>query len=172
MTKDSKVRLVVGLAVAAAVVGFIAVGASYAQQPPPPPHRGMWMGHGPMMGGPFAQIRRGLRQLGLSDQQKSQIQTIFQGHKTDLQGFAARMQPARKALNDAITSGANEATIRQAAGGVAAVEADMAVFRAAVRAQVFAVLTPDQQAKAAQLQQQMQQRRMGRGWGPGKGPGF
>lgn len=48
----------------------------------------------------------------------------------------------------------------------------MAVFRAAVRAQVFAVLTPDQQAKAAQLQQQMQQRRMGRGWGPGKGPGF
>lgn len=111
MTKDSKVRLVVGLAVAAAVVGFIAVGASYAQQPPPPPHRGMWMGHGPMMGGPFAQIRRGLRQLGLSDQQKSQIQTIFQGHKTDLQGFAARMQPARKALNDAITSGANEATI-------------------------------------------------------------
>jgi Spy/CpxP family protein refolding chaperone len=50
---------------------------------------------------------------------------------------------------------------------VAAVEADMAVFRATVRAQVFAVLTPDQQAKANQLQQEAQQRWMGRRKGPG-----
>jgi Spy/CpxP family protein refolding chaperone len=167
MTKNSKVRMFVGLAIAAAVVGIIAVGVSYAQQPPPPPHGRMMMGpHGPMMGGPFAQIRRGFAQLGLSDQQKTQIKTIFQGHKADMQGFAARMQPARQALNAAIVGG-DEATIRSAAAGVAAVEADMAVFRATVRAQVFAVLTPDQQAKANQLQQEAQQRWMGRRKGPG-----
>lgn len=167
MTKNSKVRMFVGLAVAAAVVGTIAVGVSYAQQSPPP-RGGMMWDRGPMMRGPFAAIRRGLAQLGLSDQQETQIKTIFQGHKADIQGFAAKMRPARQALNQAITSGADEATIRAKAADVAAVEADMAVFRAAVRTQVFAVLTPDQQAKAHQLQQQRQQRRMG----PRKGPGF
>ncbi len=174
MTKNSKVRTLVGLAIAATVVGIIAVGVSFAQQPAGPPRGGMMMGRGaimggrgPMGGGPFAEIRRGLAQLGLTDQQKTQIKAIFQGHKADIQGFASRMPPARQALHHAIVSGADEAAIRQAAAGVAAVEADMAVFRAAVRAQVFTVLTPDQQAKANQLQQQAQQRWMGRRKGPG-----
>jgi periplasmic protein CpxP/Spy len=187
MRKNSKVRLLVGFAVSAAVVGMVAAGVSYAQQPPPPPRGGMMggqgqmtggqgpmmRGRGQMMGGPFAQIRRGLAQLGLSDQQKTQIKAIFQGHKADIEGFAARMRPARQALDAAIRNGADEATIRAKAADVAAVQADMAVFRAAVRKQVFAVLTPDQQAKADQIQQQMAQRRMGmRGMGMRRGPGF
>jgi Spy/CpxP family protein refolding chaperone len=166
MTKNNKVRTLAGLAIAAAVVGIIAVGVSFAQQPAGPPHGKMMMGRGSMGGGPFAEIRRGLAQLGLTDQQKTQIKAIFAGHKADIQGFASRMQPARQALHNAITSGADEAAIRKAAAGVAAVEADMAVFHAAVRTQVFAVLTPDQQAKASQLQQQTQQRWMGRRRGP------
>lgn len=161
MTKNSKVRTLVGLAIAAAVVGVIAVGASFAQQPAGRPHAAMMTcGRGPM-GGPFMGIHRGLAQLGLTDQQKTQIKAIFEGHKADVQGFAARMQPARQALNAAIRGGADEATVRAKAADIAAVQADMAVLRAKVHAQVFAVLTPDQQAKAAQLQQQAQQRRRG-----------
>ena len=172
MTKNSKVRTLGGLVIAAAVIGVIAVGVSFAQQPAGPPHGGMMMGRGPMgwhgpMGGPFMAIRRGLAQLGLTDQQKTQIRAIFAGHKTDLHGFAARMQPARQALDNAIWTGADEATIKAKAADVAAVQADMAVFRATVHAQVFAVLTPDQQTKANQLQQQAQQRWMGRRKGPG-----
>ncbi len=177
MTKNSKVRRFVGLAIAAAVVGVIAAGAIFAQQQPAgPPSGGMAMGRGPMMGGrgpmggPFMAIRRGLAQLGLSDQQKTQIQAIFEGHKTDLQGFATRMTTAQKALNDAIWSGADEATIRAKAADVAAVQADMAVFRSTVHAQVFAVLTPDQQAKASQLRTQAQTGPRRMGWR--KGPGF
>ena len=118
------------------------------------------------MGGQFMGIHRGLAQLGLTDQQRTQSKAIFEGHKADVQGFAARMQPARQALNDAIRGGADEATIRAKAADIAAVQADMAVLRAKVHAQVFAVLTPDQQAKAAQLQQQAPQRRRGsRLWG-------
>ena len=196
MTKNSKVRMFVGLAAAAAVIGTIAVGVSYAQQPPAQPRGGMMMGgqgpamggrgqmmncrcemtggggrmmrgRGRMMDGEFAEARWGLGQLGLSDQQKTQIKGIFENHKTDLQGFATRMQPARQALNAAVRSGATEATIRAKAADVAAVEADMAVLRAAVHAQVFAVLTPEQQAKAKQLQEQAKQRWMGQRKGPG-----
>ncbi len=174
MTKNTKVRSLVGLAIAAGVVGIIAAGVIFAQQPAGPAPGGMMMGRGQMMGGrgpmgggPFAGIRRGLAQLGLSDQQKTQIKAIFAGHKADLEGFASRMQPARQALHQAIVSGADEAAIRKAAAGVAAVEADMAVFHAAVRAQVFAVLTPEQQAKANQLQVQAPQRWMGRRMGRG-----
>jgi Spy/CpxP family protein refolding chaperone len=161
-----------GLAIAVAVVGVIAAGAIFAQQPAGPPNGGMMMGRGPMgghgpMGGPFMAIRRGLAQLGLTDQQKTQIKAIFAGHKSDLQGFAAKMKPARQALNNAIWTGADEATIRAKAADVAAVQADMDVFRATVHAQVFAVLTPDQQAKAKQLQQQAQTRGMGRRMGRG-----
>ncbi len=166
MTKNSKVRTLVGLAIGAVVVGVIAVGVSFAQQPAGPAGGGMmgrgpWMGGRGPMGGPFMGIRRGLAQLGLTDQQKTQIKAIFDGHKTDIQGFAARMKTARQALDAAIWSGADEATIRAKAADVAAVQADMAVFRATIHTQVFAVLTPDQQAKANQLHQQGPWRRMG-----------
>ena len=148
MTKDSKVRTVLGVAVAAALVGTVAIGVTYADQQAPNGGGMMMRGHRMMAGGPLGAMRRGLSQLELSDQQKTQIKAIFQGHKADIQDFATKMRPARQALNNAITSGADETAIRAAAAGVAAVEADMAVFRAAVRAQVFAVLTSDQQAKA------------------------
>jgi periplasmic protein CpxP/Spy len=180
MTKNSKVRTMVGLTIGAAVVGIVAVGVSFAQQPAGPASGGM-MGRGarmgacgPMMGGrgpmggPLMGIRRGLARLGLTDQQKTQIKAIFDGHKTDIQGLAARMKTARQALDAAIWSGADETTIRAKAADVAAVQADMAVLRATIHTQVFAVLTPDQQAKANQLHQQGPWRRMG----GRKGPGF
>jgi periplasmic protein CpxP/Spy len=177
MTKNSKVRTLVGAAVAITVVGVIAAGAIFAeQQPAGPQGRGMMMGRGQMMGGrgpmggPMMGIGRGLGQLGLTDQQKTQVKAIFDGHKTDMQGFQTRMQTARKALDDAIWSGADEAAIRAKAADVAAVQADMDVFRSTVHAQVFAVLTPDQQAKASQLHQQGPMGQRGRGFR--KGPGF
>lgn len=194
MTKNSKVRMLVGLAFAAGVIGMVAAGVSYAQQPPAPPSGGTAAGQCPMMGpggqgqmmgrrgmmgprgmraaGPLARARMFLGQLGLSDQQKTEVKGILQGHKADVQKFQARMQPARQALSAAIMGGADEATIRARAADVAAVQADMDVFRAQVRAQVFGVLTPEQQAKAKELQQQMQQRMQQRRAAWRKGPGI
>jgi protein CpxP len=175
--------MLVGMAFAAAVVGMVAVGVGYAQQPPAPPNGGMAAGQCPQMGpggrgqmmgprgmraaGPFAGARMFLGQLGLSDQQKTQVKGIFEDHKADMKKFQERMRPARQALNAAILGGADEATIRARAADVAAVQADMDVFHAQVRAQVLAVLTPEQQAKAKELQQQMQQRRAA--WHKGQG---
>ena len=52
----------------------------------------------------------------------------------------------------------DEAAIRQASADVAAVDADGAVLRAKVHAEVWALLTPEQQQKAQALQAQMELR--------------
>ncbi len=57
----------------------------------------------------------------------------------------------------------NESLIRQRAADAATVQADAALLRARVHAQVFQVLTPDQQAKGKELRQKAEQR-MQHGW--------
>jgi Spy/CpxP family protein refolding chaperone len=152
MTKDTKVRLGVGLVVGALVVGTIAIGVTYAQQQPGPPRGGMAMGARGMMGqGPLMAMRRGLAKLGLSDQQKEQIKGIVAGHKDRMKTLADQMRTARRALGDAIANDADEPTIRQKSADLAKVQADLAVFGAQVRKEVFGALTPDQQAKAKAL---------------------
>jgi protein CpxP len=150
MTKNSKVRMVVGLAVAALVVGTIAIGVTYAQQADQ--RRGVMMmgGHG-KMAGPLGAMRRGLAQLGLSDDQKQQIKGIVSGHKEALEGFAGQVRQARQALGDAVANDADEATIRLKSADLAKVQADFAVLGAELRKQVFAVLTPEQHTKAKAL---------------------
>jgi ElaB/YqjD/DUF883 family membrane-anchored ribosome-binding protein len=48
--------------------------------------------------------------------------------------------------------------VRQRSADVAAVEADMAVLRAQIHRDVFAVLTPDQQQRARELRAEAAQR--------------
>ncbi len=155
MTTKHGVGIAAGLAVLVLVVGVAAV-VTYAQQagttsPQPTQHYASRRG-------PLAALRHGLAQLGLSDDQKQQIKGILQGHKTDLQTFSDRRRQARRALVDAIAGGETEAVIRQKSADLAQVQADFAVFAATLHKQVFAVLTPDQQAKAAALRAQARDR--------------
>jgi protein CpxP len=114
-----------------------------------------------------------LRALDLTDAQREQIRTILESHKNEFKPVAERMIVARQELNDAVTAGVvDEAAIRGAAAKVAAVEADAAVMRAKVHAEVFAVLTPEQQAKARELKAQARERLKQRLSGEGPGPGF
>ena len=63
------------------------------------------------------------------------------------------MQAAREALHAVVTADTfDEAAIRLKSADVAAVEADGAVLRAKVHAEVWALLTPEQQQKAKTLQ--------------------
>ncbi|MCX6537624.1 MAG: Spy/CpxP family protein refolding chaperone [Acidobacteria bacterium] len=134
-------------------LGIVALGAQ--QGPPPgrgPGARGPGMfGAGPR--GPMAgMMRRGLAQLNLTDDQKTRIKSTLESNRDATQAIAKRMIAAREALGDAVTADTIvEADIRAKAAAVAVVEADAAVLRANVRAQVFALLTPEQVAKAKQL---------------------
>jgi len=124
-------------------------------------------GRGPM--GPEGPADLPLGRLDLSPQQQDQVKTIMESHRDELIGLADREAAARRALDASISADTiDENAIRGRAADLAAVEADMAVSRAHIRAEVFQVLTPDQQKLAKTLQAQMQAGRPGRP-GPGRG---
>lgn len=103
-------------------------------------------GHGFM--GPIA----GLGQLGLSDDQRQQVHAALAGHRDEFKALFNRARTAHQAQQAAVEQvPMNEQQVRAAAAEAGAVEADMAVLHARVHEQVFSLLTPDQQTKAASL---------------------
>ena len=101
-----------------------------------------------------------LRGLDLTDQQRQQVRTIMENHKSDFQQVRQKMRAAMEAQHAAATATPpDEATIRAKAAEVGAAQGDLAVLMTRVRAEVFQILTPDQQAKAQQLQQERAQKR-------------
>jgi Spy/CpxP family protein refolding chaperone len=100
------------------------------------------------MGGGFA----GMRQLGLTDDQRQQIRAAMTSHQDEVKGVFERVRKAREAQQAAIEQvPLNEPQIRAASSELAAAEADAAVLRARVHEQIFSVLTPEQQTKAKAL---------------------
>ena len=111
-------------------------------------------------GGPGGLLGPMLRQLNLTSDQQDRVKQILDSHRADQQALGQRAMTAHQALQDAMTSSTfDEATIRARAADVAAVDADAAVAEARLYGEVFQILTPDQQAKAQQLQQERAQKR-------------
>jgi Spy/CpxP family protein refolding chaperone len=174
MRNVSKVVLGGLLVTSLAVWGFVGSTALLAQVPPdptaPPARGGRMGGMGPMgpgaAGGRWGALQLGyaLGQLGLSDDQRTQIQGIMQQHRDEFRGLRERAQAARRALDAAVTAPTlNEGAVRAAAASWAEVETDMAVARARVHADVWQGLTPEQRTKAEQLRAQRQERIRQRG---------
>lgn len=152
----NRVRKIV---VAAGIVALIAGGSAalFAQGGP---GRGGARPFG--LGGPGARgfdAGFALGQLDLSDAQKTQVRDIMQRHRQQLQPTMQRLEQAMQAQRAAINQvPVNETAVRQAAASVASVQADLAVEQARLHADVWNILTPDQQEKAKQLEQQAQNR--------------
>jgi periplasmic protein CpxP/Spy len=152
---------VVGAA-ALAVVATTAYVHGQAQDAPgaPPPHARRGPG-GP--GGPFGFRGPGgpggfgapmllLRQLDLTEDQRTQVRQVMDSHRDELKAVGERLTAAHKVQNDAITATQfDESAVRAATADLAAVLGDAAVLHAKVHSEVFALLTPEQQAKAAEL---------------------
>jgi protein CpxP len=93
-----------------------------------------------------------LRELNLTDPQREQVRQILDSRQQETQAIGERAMAAREALHAATTSPSfDEGLIRARAAELAAIEADMAVSRARVFADVLQILTPEQQAKAKEL---------------------
>jgi Spy/CpxP family protein refolding chaperone len=152
------VRGALGVVVAVLAVGTVAIGVSYAQPPAQERGRGAILGRGVMRAGPLGTMRRGLAQLGLSDEQKQQIKTIVQSRRADVQSFRQQLRQARRGVADAIANDADEAAIRARSAELAKVQADLAVFLAEIRKQVAGVLTPEQKTKAKELRLEARRR--------------
>ena len=150
-------RLTIGLGAAALAIGVSAgafVHAQDAGQQRAPFGEGRRGGPGGPgrfggPGGPMGMLPMLGRDLGLTDAQKDQLKAIADSHKDDWKSLGDRARAAHQALNQAVMADSiDEALIRQKSADVAAVEADMAVARARVRAEAFQILTAEQRAKA------------------------
>lgn len=141
--------------------------------PPGPPHGGWgggWGGHGRHHFGPAALFR----QLGLTDAQKASVKSILQTNGPGMrslheQSRANSLKLAGTQPNDP-NYAAVVAEVSQANAGLLTQEITL---RANVRADLFNVLTPAQQAQLAALQAQMQakmQARMAEHAGEGPPP--
>ncbi len=178
---NGKLLKVVAVTLGIAVVGGIALATLAAQQGSLPggAGRGGFMGRGGHgqdggfglgpgdgfgpgrgfgrgRGGPFGpMVMRGLRQLNLTEDQRGQLKSVMDSHKDEFKAIGERMMAAREALGDLVTSDAADVTaIRAKAAAVAVVEVDAALLRARVHAEVFALLTPEQQEKAKAMRGQ------------------
>ena len=109
-------------------------------------------------------LRMAVSQVGLTDAQKDQIKAIAQSHADEWKGLADRERQARQALDTAIAGTQfDEVTIRQRSAELSAVEADVAVAPARVRAEAVQILTADQQAKLKEIESQRPRGRGRRG---------
>jgi Spy/CpxP family protein refolding chaperone len=115
-------------------------------------------GGGPMgMLGPLGPMIMG--RLNLTDAQRAQVKSVIQAHSTDIKAVGDRAFTAHQALEAVISADTvDESAIRARSGDLATIEADMAVMRAQIRAEVWQILTPDQQQQAKTLQAEMEQR--------------
>lgn len=122
-----------------------------------PGMRGPGMRGGP--GGPLGILGPAARALELTDAQHEQIRGVMESHKAAFESLGPKLAEARQALHDAITADVvDEAAIRAQAAVVAAVEADEAVLRATVHAEVVKVLTAEQQEKPKTLKAEGEKR--------------
>lgn len=148
-------RVLMAAGVVAALAGGTAI--AIAQGPP----RGGPGVHGPgrgVRGGPGVDF--GLRGIELTDAQREQVRTIQESHRSEFDAVRTKMRDAHKAFAEATTAATiDESAIRARSTEVAAAMADEAILRAKVRAEIFAILTPDQQQKASAQRSTMQQRR-------------
>ena len=122
-------------------------------------------------GGPMGALGTVLAHLDLTDAQKDQLKGIMDSHRDELTGLGDRAMKARQTLQTAVVADAvDEGLIRTRAADLATIESDLAVAHARIHADVFRILTPEQQAQAREAQAQMQQRMSQRGGGRSQRP--
>jgi Spy/CpxP family protein refolding chaperone len=110
-----------------------------------------------MMGGPLGGLlglhpEVPLPALNLTDVQEEQVRTIMQSHREEGRALMGRGQRALEALRASTATTVDEAAAAQQGQALGGVIADAAVLRAKVRTEIFAILTPEQQAEATRIQ--------------------
>lgn len=140
-------------------------GVAVAQPGPGGPGGGKFGGGGPFgpggpggrMGGPLGALLGvhpdlPLSALNLTDAQREQVRTILQGHRDEGHALMQRAHTSMEALRKATEGTVDEGAAGQQGQALGAVIAEAAVLRGKVRGEVFAILTPEQQAEAAKIQ--------------------
>ena len=116
----------------------------------------MGRGGGPPPGGQLMHLRA----LDLSEVQQEQIRSIHEQSGEATRAADEQVRVARQALQDAVTADVvNENAIRAVANELGIAEGDAAVHRAYLHAQVWQLLTPEQQVASGEAEAELERRR-------------
>lgn len=134
--------------------------------------RGQGYGHGPHHGR-GQMIERIFERLDLTDEQQEAVHDTMLQHREQMRPLHEQRMEKQRALGKAIHAEYfDENAVRQAAAGVAAVDADLAVMKAQMFQEINKILTPEQRERMNELiddwHYMMDEFR---GRGPGRGPG-
>ena len=100
-----------------------------------------------------------LRGLNLTDDQKAKVKEIMEANKTTLQPVMQSLRDTHKKMEEITANGAfDEAQVQALATEQGNLTAKMIVARERVKSQVFAILTDEQKAKAAQMKADWKQK--------------
>lgn len=125
---------------------------------------GLALGQGHRRGrGPRGGGMRMLRDLDLTEDQRESMKAMAEANREQMESTNSTLHEARKALNEAVESGAEEFEIRSLADQLANAEGDAAVLRAGHVKQLKAMLSQEQldtlEQKKAERDQRMEERR-------------
>lgn len=110
---------------------------------------------------PFA-LEKIAGELGLSDEQRAQIKQIIETEKTKIQSLMETARTTHDQLKDLGTNGVfNEEQVNRLASQQAETTRRLIVEKERTKAAVFAVLTPEQRTKAAELKNKFEEKRRG-----------
>jgi protein CpxP len=134
---------------ATVLVAALAGGAfANAQEPAPGGPRGRGPGFGP--GGPQAGLE--LRALDLTEAQREQVRQVTQQNREQMRSLMDRMRAAQDARRKAVEAVPfNESQVRAAMKDLADVETELAVAEARLQADIYGLLSPDQQQRLQKL---------------------
>ena len=156
--------------IAILAVAILAIGAVFVVAQKVARHGGHGSGFGRMHGAGLM-----LRELNLTDDQKAKVKTIMETSKTTVQPLMASLRDNHKKLADLTANGAfDETQVQALATEQGDLMAKLIVEKERVKSQIFAILTDEQKAKAAQMKNQMKDHfkdRMKKGEETEKAPG-
>jgi protein CpxP len=139
----------------AVLAGLLAGGIAFAQGGGPG-RRGPGGFGGPGPGGPGGLP---LQALNLTETQQDQIKQLTQQYRQQNQNIAEQLRTAMEAQRTAVeTIPVDEGRIRATTQALADAQTEMAIQQARLRSDIFAMLTPDQQAQARKLEAERTQR--------------
>ena len=99
------------------------------------------------------------QQLNLTDAQKQQSRAIFQQARQSAQPIRQELKQNREALRAAAKANQGDSQIQTLANQQGQLLAQMVAIRAEASAKFYQMLTPEQRAKADQMQNQFRQHR-------------
>jgi Spy/CpxP family protein refolding chaperone len=138
-----------------AAVAALATGFVFAQTPSPSPSPNPQTGSHQLVRRHRARFAQA---LNLTDAQKAQAKTIFQQARETAKPIREQLKQNRQALAAVVKAGGNEAELQKLATVQGKLRSQMVVIRSEAAAKFYASLTPEQKAKADQMQQRFHAR--------------